>query len=159
MKFGVSGDFLGPWYALTEGLSLVAVYLVPLLTRRVGTANTLLLTQGVSAIFLGGLVLAPSVVVGALLFVVRQFLMNLAWPAQQSYIMGAVEPDERASASSVTYATWGLANALSPRLTGIWLGQGLLALPLLFGAASYLASAAVFYGFFHKVKLPEELNA
>jgi len=158
LKFGVSGDFLGPWYALTEGLSLVAVYLVPLLTRRVGTANTLLLTQGVSAIFLGGLVLAPTVVVAALFFVMRQFLMNLAWPAQQSYIMGAVEPDERASASSVTYATWGLANALSPRLTGIWLGQGLLSLPLLFGAASYLLSAAVFYGFFHKVKLPEELN-
>jgi predicted MFS family arabinose efflux permease len=157
LKFGVSGDFLGPWYALTEALSLAAVYLVPMLSKRVGTANTVLLTQGISSLFLGVMVLAPSAIAAALLFVVRQFLMNLAWPAQQSYIMGVVEPEERATASSLTYATWGLANSLSPRLSGIWLGQGQLMWPLLFGAGSYLLSVAVFYGFFRKVKLPEEI--
>jgi MFS family permease len=144
---------------LTEALSLAAVYLVPMLSRRVGTANTVLLTQGISSLFLGVMVLAPSAIAAALLFVVRQFLMNLAWPAQQSYIMGVVEPEERATASSLTYATWGLANSLSPRLSGIWLGQGQLVWPLLFGAGSYLLSVTVFYGFFRKVKLPEEIHA
>jgi MFS family permease len=131
---------------------------VPVLSKRVGTANTVLLTQGISSLFLGVMVLAPTALVAAVMFVVRQFLMNLAWPAQQSYIMGVVEPKERATASSLTYATWGLANSLSPRLSGIWLGQGQLVWPLLFGAGSYLLSVTLFYGFFHNVKLPEEID-
>ncbi|MCA1554892.1 MAG: MFS transporter, partial [Chloroflexi bacterium] len=159
LKFGVSGDVLGAWYAGSEGLSTVAMMLVPHIARRIGTANTVLATQGLAALFLALMVSAPTASFAAALYLVRNFLMNLAWPAQQSYIMGVVDPSERATASSTTNAAWGIANSISPAISGAWLDARLLALPLLAGAGSYVLSVAIFYGFFRKVRLPEESAA
>ncbi|MEP7200147.1 MAG: MFS transporter [Chloroflexota bacterium] len=156
LKFGVSGDFLGPWYAASNALSLVAVYIIPKLTRRVGASNALILTQGVSTIFLATMIFAPVALVAAALFLVRQFLMNLAWPVQQSYIQGAIEPNERGAGNSLTFGAWGLANSISPAISGEWLKQGFLALPLAASAASYLLSVALFYVFFRKVAVNSE---
>lgn len=159
LKFNVSGDVLGPWYAASEGLSTVALVLVPRLARRIGTANTVLVTQVSAALFLMSMIVAPTATIAAALYLVRNFLMNLAWPAQQSYIMGVVDPRERATGSSVVNAMWGLANSISPAISGVWLDQRLLALPLLASGASYLLSVATFYGLFRKVRLPEEAGA
>ncbi len=159
LKFNVSGDVIGPWFAVSEGLSMLALVLVPRIVRRIGTANTVLATQGLAALFLGAMVVAPSAQFAAALYLVRNFMMNLAWPAQQSYIMGVVDPRERATASSTTLAAWGVANSISPAISGAWLDAKLLALPLLAGATSYLLSVFSFYGFFHKVRLPEESTA
>ncbi|MBI5876070.1 MAG: MFS transporter [Chloroflexi bacterium] len=154
LRFGVSGDFLGPFYALGEGLSVTAVYIVPRLTRALGTAKTLILTQGIASLVLAGMVIAPTPAFAALLYLMRQYLMNLAWPAQQSYIMGAVDPAERATASSLTFGAWSFANAASPRLAGEWLSQGRLELPILAGVASYLLSVGSFWLFFRRTHLP-----
>jgi MFS family permease len=155
-RFDVSGDIIGPWFAASEGLSMLSMVLVPRLARRIGTANTVLSTQVLAMVFLASMVLAPTAQLAAALYLVRNFLMNLAWPAQQSYIMGVVDPRERATASSVTSAAWGVANSISPAISGAWLDAKLLALPLLAGAASYLLSVLTFYGFFRDVRLPEE---
>ena len=145
-----------PQDALREGLSMLSMVLVPRIARRIGTANTVLSTQVLATVFLASMVVAPTAQLAAALYLVRNFLMNLAWPAQQSYIMGVVDPRERATASSVTSAAWGIANSISPAISGIWLDARLLALPLLAGAASYLLSVLTFYGFFREVRLPEE---
>ncbi|MBI1800095.1 MAG: MFS transporter, partial [Chloroflexi bacterium] len=156
LRFNVSGDFLGPWYAASEALSIPAIYIIPRMARRIGTANTVLVTQGTASLFLVSMIFAPTAALAAALYLVRNFLMNLAWPAQQSYIMGVVEPRERATASSAVFAVWGLANSISPAIAGVWLDQGQLALPLMAGTVSYLLSVALFYGFFRRVRLPEE---
>ncbi len=158
LKFNVSGDVLGPWYALSEALSILAVYIVPKLAKKIGTTGTVLWTQGLAAIFLAAMPFAPHFLLALIFYVARNFLMNLSWPAQQSYIMGVTAPSERATAGSLTNATWGLGSSISPPISGLWLDQGLLSLPLLASASSYLLSAVLFYGFFRHVRLPEELT-
>ncbi len=156
LRFGVSGDFLGPFYALGEGLSVTAVYIVPRLTRKFGTANTLILTQGISGLFLAAMVLAPGPAIAAIFYLCRQYLSNLAWPAQQSYIMSAIDPSERGAGSSLTFGAWSLANAASPRVAGEWLNQGRLDWPILAGALSYILSVGVFWGFFRGAPPPAD---
>ena len=155
-RYGVSGDTLGPWYALSNLLSTLAALYAPRLAQRVGTVNAVFLTQGASALALGSMVFAPVAWVATSLMVVRAVTMNMSWPVQQSYMMGIVRPAERATVSSVTFTAWGLASAASPILSGIWLDQGLLALPVLAGAAAYLLSAAVLLFFFRNARPPQE---
>lgn len=155
-RHGASGDTLGPWYALGNLLSTLFTLYSPRLARRVGAINAVFLTQGASALLLAGMVLAPAAWIAASLMVARAVTMNMSWPVQQSYMMGIVRPAERATVSSVTFTAWGLASAASPAISGLWLDQGLLALPLLAGGASYLLSAICLLLLFRGVKPPEE---
>lgn len=152
-RYAVGEAFLGPWSAAAQAVSVTVVVVVPWLIRRLGTPRTLVLTQGVATLFLAALVSAPLPELAGAFNLLRQWLMNLAWPAQQSFIMGVAHPADRAVAGAVTIAAWGLFSALSPFVSGVWLDAGLLDLPILAGAASYLASVLVFWFFFRKTQL------
>jgi MFS family permease len=156
LKFNASGDALGPWYAVAELLSTVAVLGMPRLAQRWGAIRSVVALQVASAVALAAMVAAPAAWVAALLMVARTTLLNVTWPVQQSYMMGIVAPRERGAVSSVTYAAWGLASAFSPIAAGAWIDQGLLSLPVLAGAACYAASAFVLLGFFRRQRPPEE---
>jgi MFS family permease len=156
LKFGASGDTLGPWYAIAELTSTLAVLLVPQIASRLGAVKAVLFTQGASALGLVAMAIAPATWVAAGLMVIRTTLMNMSWPIQQSYTMGIVHARERATVSSLTNAAWGLASAISPVASGIWFDQRLLGLPLLAGAFCYAASALLLFAYFRHVRPPEE---
>ena len=158
--YGTSETSLGPWFAVAEMTSLIVVPIVPRLTKSLGTPKSVLITQGLSASLLASMVLAPTYQFAASIFIVRNFLMNLAWPVQQSYLMGTVTPDERASASAITYTIWGVGNSVSPILAGYFLSQASplsLSAPLLIGGAAYLAGAVGFYILFRGIPPAEEV--
>lgn len=158
--YGTSETSLGPWFAAAEITSLIVVPIVPRLTKRLGSSKSVLITQGLSAGLLASMVLAPTYQFAAIIFIARNFFMNMAWPMQQSYLMGTVTPDERASASAITYTIWGIGNSVSPILAGYFLSQTSslsLSAPLLIGGAAYLASAVAFYILFRGTPPPEEV--
>ncbi len=158
--YGTSETSLGPWFAVAEITSLIVVPIVPRLTKSLGTPKSVLITQGLSASLLASMVLAPTYQLAASIFIARNFFMNMAWPVQQSYLMGTVTPDERASASAITYTIWGIGNSVSPILAGYFLSQTSslsLSAPLLIGGAAYLASAVAFYILFRGTPPPEEV--
>jgi MFS family permease len=159
--YGVSESALGPWFAAAEITSLVVVPIIPLLTSRVGSPRCVLVTQGLSACLLASMVLAPTYELAAAIFVARNFLMNISWPVQQSYLMGTVASDERASASGITSMVWGIGGSVSPFMAGYLLAASsyeLLSAPLIIGGAAYLISAIGFYYFFRGHPLPEEAH-
>jgi predicted MFS family arabinose efflux permease len=105
------------------------------------------------------MVLAPTYQLAGTLFIVRNFFMNIAWPIQQSYLMGTVTPEERASASAITYTVWGVGNSVGPLVAGYLLSSSSflwISAPLSIGGAIYLVSAVVFYLFFRNIAPPEE---
>ena len=157
--YGASDTVLGPWFGAAEATSLVVVPFIPRLTRKFGSPTTVLLTQGLSSGLLAVMILAPTYQFAATLYVVRNFFMNIAWPIQQSYLMGTVTPEERASASAITYTVWGVGSSVSPLLAGYLLnGTSFISIsaPLSLGGAIYLGSAVVFYLFFRDIAPPEE---
>ena len=144
LRFGSTEADLAPWYSLAQLLSIASVAVVPWLERRLGAARSVLAMQVVSGVLLSLIVVAPVFTVAIGLFITRSFLTNISWPFQQSLLMGAVDPRDRASAAGIGFAVWGSANALGPALAGALLGTGVLALPLLFGAVSYAAAGVAF---------------
>jgi MFS family permease len=157
--YGASDTVLGPWFGAAEATSLMVVPFIPKLTSRFGSSKTVLLTQGVSSGLSAVMVLAPTYQLAALLFIVRNFFMNIAWPIQQSYLMGTVTAEERASASAITYTVWGGCSSVSPLIAGYLLsGTSFLSIsaPLLVGSLVYLGSAIGFYLFFRNIAPPEE---
>lgn len=157
--YGTSDAALGPWFAAAEITSLVVVPIIPSLTGRFGSPKAVLWTQGISSVFVMVMVFAPSYQFAGALYVVRNFFMNISWPIQQSYLMGTVRSEERASASAVTYTTWGVGSSISPILAGYLLNSSnfiSISAPILIGGAIYLASAVAFYLLFRNIAPPEE---
>jgi MFS family permease len=160
--YGVNETALGPWFAAAEITSLVVVPVIPRLTRRLGTSISVLSTQGLSAVLLGSMILAPTYQLAGIIFIVRNFFMNISWPVQQSYLMGTVTPEERASASAITSTIWGIGSSIGPVMAGYLLsGTTLVSMsaPLLIGAGIYLISAIAFYLLFRSIPPPEEAPA
>lgn len=144
LRFGTDEAQLGPWYAAAQLLSLLTVLVVPALDHRLGGARSVLVAQLASGALLALIVIAPVFPLAATLFLGRSFLTNLSWPFQQSLLMGAVLPEERASAVGMGFAAWSFASALGPLAGGALLAAGSLALPLLVGAVAYACAGAVF---------------
>jgi MFS family permease len=160
--YGVNEALLGPWFAAAEITSLVVVPIVPRLVRVLGSPMSVLATQGLSAVLLGSMAFAPTYQFAGTVYVIRNFFMNISWPVQQSYLMGTVAADERASASAITSTIWGIGSSTGPMLAGYLLsGTDYVSIsaPLLIGSAIYLASAIVFYFLFRGTPPPEEMKS
>lgn len=158
--YGTNEYTLGPWFAAAEITSLVIVPIIPQLTKRMGSPKSVLLTQGLSASLLASMILSPTYQFAGLIYIARNFFMNISWPIQQSYLMGTVAPNERASASAITYTIWGIGNSVSPLIAGFFLSQtsfASISAPLVIGGGTYLAAALAFYFLFRKTPPPEEL--
>jgi len=159
--YGINEAILGPWIAAAEITSLVVVPVAPRLTRNFGSARSVLWTQGFSAVMLGMMIFAPTYQLAGLILVIRTFFMNISWPVQQSYLMGTVTPDERASASAITYTIWGVGSSIGPILAGYLLSSNSfisISAPLIIGGAVYLGSAVGFYFLFRGLPPPEEAS-
>jgi len=157
--YGTSETVLGPWFAAAEATSLIVIPIVPKLTGSLGSPRSAFLTQALSALIMISMIFAPTYEIAAILLIGRNFFINTSWPIQQSYLMGTVSPEERASASAITYTVWGIGSSISPILAGYFLsGTSFLSLsaPVSIGGAIYLVSAISFYYFFRNIAPPEE---
>jgi MFS family permease len=144
LRFGVDEADLGPWYAATQLLSLGTILIIPFLERRLGGPRTVLLALFASGTCLALIVLAPVFTIAVTLFVLRGFFTNLSWPFQQSLLMAATVPEERATAVGSGFAVWGMTNALGPLASGALLGAGVFVLPLLIGSLMYFFGGLAF---------------
>ncbi len=83
--------------------------------------------------------------------------MNMAMPLKQSMITGIVVEDERGAPSGINSALWSLPNALSSFVGAYLMGLGLLVAPFFLSGAFYVASITLFWYFFRKTELPEDI--
>jgi predicted MFS family arabinose efflux permease len=157
--YGVNEAILGPWFAASEVTSLIVVPIIPRLTKALGSPRSVFATQGLSAILLASMTLAPTYELAGMMYIIRNFFMNISWPVQQSYLMGTVTADERASASAITSTIWGIGSSIGPIFGGYLLGgtgYASISAPLIIGAVAYLASAIAFFFLFRGTPPPEE---
>ena len=121
--------------------------LQPLLVRRMGQLQAVLLVQACSLPFLAVLGFAPQLwMVTAALFT-RGALMNAAGPVYSAYAMTALPEEDRPMYSAVNLIAWDLGWAISSILSGVVRGalpfttafNALFAWTLLMYAASVLA--------------------
>ena len=126
------------------------------LAARIGLVNTMVLTHIPSSLLLMTVPFAPSFAVAALLFLVREGLVEMDVPTRQSYVMAVVRPEERTFASGVTHLVRLLGWALAPAAAGLLMRGLSLGAPLVVGAALKISYDVLLYAAFRKVRPPEE---
>jgi hypothetical protein len=126
------------------------------LAARIGLVRTMVLTHLPSSLLLVTVAFAPSFWIAAILFLIREGLVEMDVPTRQSYVMAVVEPDERSLASGITnlvrLATW----AVAPVVAGAIMGTDQLFAPLVIGAAMKIAYDLLLWRAFRHVRPPEE---
>jgi MFS family permease len=155
--YDVTDTISGPVLGFSSILTAVAVFLSPRLAKKFGMVRAIVLSQGLSTIFMVLVPSSPNFGTAASIYTVRVFLMNLSNPLSQSMIMGLVAPEERGMASGISAALWRLPNALSTTVAAYWIGLGLLALPFYVATVLYVSAISTFWVFFKNTRLPEEV--
>jgi MFS family permease len=126
------------------------------LARRIGLVNTMVFTHIPAGLLLVTVAIAPSFEVAALLFLLREGLVEMDVPTRQSYVMAVVRPEERVFASGVTNLVRIAGWALGPAVAGLFMARVSLWTPLVIGAALKITYDVLLYRAFRSVRPPEE---
>jgi predicted MFS family arabinose efflux permease len=126
------------------------------LARRIGLVNTMVFTHMPSSLLLATVAFAPNFPVAALLFLLREGLVEMDVPTRQSYVLGVVRPEERTVASGVTHLVRLGGWAVAPAFAGLLMRDASLATPLFIGSAMKIAYDVLLYLSFRRLKPTEE---
>jgi MFS family permease len=128
------------------------------LARRIGLVNTMVFTHVPSSVLLATVAIAPNFAMAAVLFLLREGLVEMDVPTRQSYVLAVVRPEERTFASGVTNLVRLAAWAVAPAFAGALMMRGSIYMPLLIGAGMKIAYDALLWLAFRGIKPPEEAN-
>jgi predicted MFS family arabinose efflux permease len=100
--------------------------------------------------------IAPDFTTAALLFLLREGLVERDVPTRQSYVMAMVWPEERTFAADVTHLVRLSGWAAGPAVAGLCMQFVALGSPLVVGAAMKIAYDGMLWAAFRKIRPPEE---
>ena len=126
------------------------------LAARIGLVNTMVFTHVPSSIALVAVALVPQFWMAAVLFMLRELLVEMDVPTRQSYVMAVVKPGERTFASGVTSLVRLGGWAVGPFAAGALMQGVAVATPLLVGAGLKIGYDLMLYRSFRDLKPPEE---
>ena len=155
-RFGVEAGQLGLLFFFARLANAVSHLGAAWLAKRIGLVNTMVFTHIPSSLLLATVPFAPSFWVAALLFLLREGLVEMDVPTRQSYVMAVVRPEERTIAAGVTSLVRTGAWAVAPSFAGLFMKGVLQAAPLYIGAGLKIAYDLLLYAAFRKLKPPEE---
>jgi hypothetical protein len=111
-----------------------------------------------SSLLLVTVAFAPTFPIAAVLFLLREGLVEMDVPTRQSYVLAVVRPEERTIASGITNLVRLGAWAIAPAFAGaLMIGESLY-LPLVIGAAMKIAYDLMLWRAFRGIKPPEEMS-
>ncbi len=126
------------------------------LARRIGLVNTMVFTHIPSSLILLTVPFAPDFWIAALLFLLRESLVEMDVPTRQSYVMAMVRPEERTAASGVTHLVRTGGWAAAPYFAGFLMQGVTLAMPIFIGAGMKILYDVLLFRAFRHLKPPEE---
>jgi MFS family permease len=157
IRFGVEPGIIGSFFFGANILAGVSALLAAKIAKRIGLINTMVFTHIPSNIFLMLVPLMPNLTLAIAMLLARFSISQMDVPTRQSYTMAVVAPDERSAASGVTTIARSVGSALSPSLTGIFLGiPALLSLPFFLSGGLKIIYDIALWRSFRALKPAEE---
>jgi MFS family permease len=158
-RFGASEFAIGVLFLLARTLNALSHLGAAWLAKRIGLVNTMVFTHIPSSLLLVTVAFAADFWTAALLFLIREGLVEMDVPTRQSYVMAVVKPEERTLASGVTHLVRMGGWAIAPAFAGIFMQALALGVPLVIGAGMKIAYDVMLYFSFRGVRPPEERTA
>lgn len=155
-RFEVSESVIAVLFLCARGMNAVSHLGAAWLARRIGLVNTMVFTHIPSSFLLVTVAFAPNFWVAAVLFLLREGLVEMDVPTRQSYVMAVVRPEERTFASGVTHLVRLGGWAVAPSFAGLLMQYLSLGTPLVIGAAMKISYDVLLYYAFRGIKPPEE---
>lgn len=137
---------------LNAGSHLVAARLA----KRIGLVKTMVFTHIPSSILLMTVAWAPNVWVAAILFLLREGLVEMDVPTRTSYVLAVVQPHERTAAGGITGIVRMVGWAAGAFLAGPLTAGASITAPLVAGAGLKIIYDLALWSAFSSVKPPEE---
>jgi hypothetical protein len=156
-RFGASLQAIAALFFGARILNAVSHLGAAWLAKRIGLVNTMVFTHMPSSLLLVTVAIAPSFPVAALLFLLREGLVEMDVPTRQSYVMAVVAPHERTTASGMTQLVRLGAWAIAPFIAGAVMSDPSSAAPLYIGAAMKLLYDLLLWRAFRRLRPPEEM--
>ena len=158
-RFGVSAGEIGVLFFIARLANAGSHFAAAWLARRIGLVNTMVFTHIPSSLLLLTVPFMPNFETAALLFLLRESLVEMDVPTRQSYVMAVVRPKERTFASGVTHLVRLAGWAVAPAFAGLLMAGQSLAVPIYIGAAMKISYDLALWRAFRKVRPPEERAA
>ena len=155
-RFGVSEAVVAALFFGARLLNAVSHLGAAFLAKRIGLVNTMVFTHIPSSALLVTVAFAPSFGVAAVLFLLREGLVEMDVPTRQSYVMAVVEPSERTVVSGITTLIRLAAWAVAPAFAGLFMTGNTLFVPLVIGAIMKIGYDILLWRAFRGIKPPEE---
>ncbi len=155
-RFGVGEGAIAALFVGARILNAASHLGAAWLARRIGLVRTMVFTHIPAGLLLVTVAYAPSFEVAAILFLLREGLVEMDVPTRQSYVMAVVRPEERVYASGVTNIVRMAGWAVAPAFAGLFMAGVDLRAPLLVGAAMKITYDLLLYSAFRSVRPPEE---
>jgi MFS family permease len=160
LRFGVEPGIIGSIFFGANILAGVSALLAVWIARKIGLINTMVFTHIPSNILLIFVPLMPNLPLAITLLLLRFSISQMDVPTRQSYTMAVVAPDERSAASGVTTIARSIGSAISPSLTGIFLGvPALVSMPFLLSGGLKIIYDLALWRTFRAIKPPEEIRS
>lgn len=154
-RFAVGVGTVALLFGAARALNAVSHLGAAWLARRIGLVRTMVFTHLPSSLLLVTVAIAPSFWIAAVLFLLREGLVEMDVPTRQSYVMAVVAPDERTRVAGITQLVRLLGWATGPFLAGALIGDR-MNLALIIGASLKMTYDVLLYVAFSRVKPPEE---
>lgn len=155
-QFGASATAIAALFVAARLLNALSHLGAAWLAKRIGLVNTMVWTHVPSSLLLMGVPFAPDFATAAVLFLLREALVEMDVPTRESYVMAMVLPAERSFAAGVTHLVRLGGWAVGPACAGLLMQHVALGSPLVVGAAIKIAYDGLLWAAFRKVKPPEE---
>jgi MFS family permease len=155
-RFGVDVSEIGVLFFVARLANAGSHFAAAWLARRIGLVNTMVFTHIPSSVFLLTVPFMPNFATAALLFLLRESLVEMDVPTRQSYVMAVVRPEERTFASGVTHLVRLAGWTVAPAFAGMLMAGQSLAIPIYVGAGMKIFYDLVLWRAFRNVKPPEE---
>lgn len=159
LRFGLDEVILGPLFAIANGVMALSYLTAPKLSDSLGMINSIVLTMSIATGLMFTIPFISDYSIVAILFVFRNFLMNVSNPVSMSFLMNNVAPEERGSATGITGIAWNLPYSITSTFGGYIMANISLYLPFLICGTFYAISIILFYGFFGRFSLKEKFRS
>jgi len=157
IRFGVETGIIGSIFFGANILAGISALLAARIAAKIGLINTMVFTHIPSNILLILVPLMPNLPLAITALLMRFSISQMDVPTRQSYTMAVVAPDERSAASGVTSIARSVGAAISPMLTGIFLGiPALISAPFFLSGGLKIVYDLLLYQSFRSIKPPEE---
>ena len=157
-RFGIDANQIGLLFFVARIANAASHFAAAWLARRIGLVNTMVFTHIPSSVLLLTVPFMPDFHTAALLFLLRESLVEMDVPTRQSYVMAVVRPEERTFASGITHLVRLAGWAVAPAFAGLLMAGRSIATPIYVGAAMKIFYDLALWRAFRAVKPPEEIS-